>query len=328
MCRSSVSYSVYSVSISKIVSALIIFLMISIAAAAGEPLQAQPGEVLTLDHTGGGGRLHVVAMFSSDGEEIGRFRSFAVQGRAFSGRTAPPSSPSIGSDRRLQRVLVPLSSSISKGNYSLSFFTREGELLEERELEITRRNFRRETIALNYSLTELRSSKDPKKYQESLRIQEIYAAFNSRKVLGRMSFSFPLPQKESGSYRVTSEYGDRRVYSYSDESTARSIHSGIDLAAPIGTPVLALEAGLVVLAADRIISGYSVVIEHLPGVYSVYFHLDSLDVEKGNRVQSGQKIGTVGMTGLATGPHLHYEVRVNGVAVDPAMLSNSEASNR
>jgi murein DD-endopeptidase MepM/ murein hydrolase activator NlpD len=287
--------------------------MISIAVAAGDPLQAQPGEVLVLDHTGGGDMLYVVAMFSRDGGEIGRFQSFPVQNRS-----APGSN-----DKSLQRVLVPLSSTISKGTYGLSFFTREGELLEEREVEITGRSFRRETIPLNYSLTELRSSKDPKKYQESVKIQEIYAAFNSQKVLGSMSLNFPLPQKESGSYRVTSEYGDRRIYSYSDESTARSIHSGIDLAAPIGTPVLAVEAGLVVLAADRIISGYSVVIEHLPGVYSVYFHLDSLDIEQGNRVQAAQQIGTVGMTGLATGPHLHYEVRVNGVAVDPAMLSNS-----
>ncbi|MFO7730744.1 MAG: M23 family metallopeptidase [Spirochaetia bacterium] len=317
MYRSIISFFVCNVFESKLAAAVFIFLMIS-SVAAGDPLQAQAGEVLVLDHTSERGMLHVVAMFSPNGEELGRFQSFSLQNRP---------DPD-WSDRSLQRVLVPLSSTIRKGTYSLSFFTQEGELLEERELEITGRSFRSETIPLNYSLTELRSSKDPKKYQESLKIQDIYAEFNPQKVLGSMSLSFPLPPKESGSYRVTSEYGDRRIYSYSDESTARSIHSGIDLAAPIGTPVLAVDAGQVVLAADRIISGYSVVIEHLPAVYSVYFHLDSLDVEPGNRVQAGQQIGTVGMTGLATGPHLHYEVRVNGVAVDPAMLSKTNAANR
>jgi len=318
MYRSIFSHSVYSVFTSKLLSAILMFLMISIAAAAGEPLRAQPGEVLVLDHTGEEGLLHMVVMFSPDGGENDRFQSFPLEVRSDLGR----------SDRSLQRVLVPLSSTMSEGTYGLSFFTREGALLEEREVKITNRSFRRETIPLSYSLTELRSSKDPKKYQESIEIQEIYASFNPQKVLGSMSLNHPLPPKESGSYRVTSEYGDRRIYSYSDESTARSIHSGIDFAAAIGTPVLAVEAGQIVLAADRIISGNSVVIEHLPGVYSIYFHLDKLDVEQGNRVQAGQQIGTVGMTGLATGPHLHYEVRVNGVAVDPVMLSNVNPANR
>ncbi|HKK65105.1 MAG TPA: M23 family metallopeptidase [Clostridia bacterium] len=312
MYRLTLSHSVHSVFTSKFAAAVFIFLIISSATALCDPLQAQPGEVLVIDHSGEKERLHRVAMFSPEGGEIGRFQSFIVPGQALSGRN----------DRSLQRVLVPFSSTIADGNYRLSLFSQGGKVLEERELEITGRSFRRETIPLNYSLTELRSSNDPKKYQESIKIQEIYAAFNPHKTLGSLNLKYPLPPKESGRYRVTSKYGDRRIYSYSDESTASSIHSGIDLAAPIGTPVLAVEAGLVVLAADRIISGYSVVIEHLPGVYSVYFHLDSLDVEQGNRVQAGQQIGTVGMTGLATGPHLHYEVRVNGVAVDPSRLSN------
>src|SRR6056297_251591 len=316
MHRSIFSHSVYSVFTSKNTAAILMFLIISIAAAAGDPLQAQPGEVLVLDHSGE--VLHMVAMFSPDGGEIDRFKSFPLQVRSGPGR----------SDRILQRVLVPFSSTISEGTYGLSFFSQEGDLLEEREVKITGRRFRRETIPLSYSLTELRSSKDPKKYQESIEIQEIYASFNPQKVLGSMSLNYPLPPKESGSYRVTSEYGDRRIYSYSDESTARSIHSGIDLAAPIGTPVLAVEAGQIVLAGDRIISGNSVVIEHIPGVYSIYFHLDGLDAEQGNRVQASQQIVTVGMTGLATGPHLHYEVRVNGVAVDPVMLSNVNPANR
>ncbi|MCF7914433.1 MAG: M23 family metallopeptidase [Spirochaetaceae bacterium] len=320
MYRSNSSHSLYSVFTSKFAAAVLILLMISSAAVAGDPLQAQPGEVLVLDHAGEEGLLHMVALFSPDGGEIDRFQSFPLQGG---------SGPGPGkSDRNLQRVLVPLSSTISEGTYGLSFFTREGALLKEREVEITGRSFRHETIPLGYSLTELRSSKDPKKYQESIKIQEIYASFNPQKALGSLSLHYPLPPKESGSYRVTSEYGDRRIYSYSDESTARSIHSGIDLAAPIGTPVLAVEAGQIVLAADRIISGNSVVIEHLPGVYSIYFHLDGLEVEQGNRVQAGQQIGTVGMSGLATGPHLHYEVRVNGVAVDPVRLSTVDPAGR
>ena len=188
-------------------------------------------------------------------------------------------------------------------------------------MQVESRRFRSETIPLNYSLTELRSSDDPQKYEQAIAIQRIYASFNAERVLGSLSFRFPLPEKEAGRYRITSYYGDRRLFSYADERTARSIHTGIDFAAPVGTPVLAAEAGQVVLASDRIISGYSVVIEHLPGVYSIYFHLDQLSVKKGQSVDAEQEIGTVGMSGLATGPHLHWEVRVHGVAVDPAMLT-------
>ena len=74
------------------------------------------------------------------------------------------------------------------------------------------------------------------------------------------------------------------------------------------------------MASERIITGFTVVIEHLPGLYSLYYHLDSLSVREGQRVSQGDRIGTVGSTGLATGPHLHWEVRSAGVAVDPDLL--------
>ena len=77
------------------------------------------------------------------------------------------------------------------------------------------------------------------------------------------------------------------------------------------------QEGKVVLAEFRISTGWSVVIEHLPGLYSLYYHLSSLNVKEGDRVKSGEKIGLSGSTGLATGPHLHWEVRLNAGAVKP-----------
>jgi murein DD-endopeptidase MepM/ murein hydrolase activator NlpD len=121
-------------------------------------------------------------------------------------------------------------------------------------------------------------------------------------------------------YRITSRFGDRRTYRYSDGTSAPAMHTGIDLAAPTGTPVAASGAGRVVLSADRMLTGGTVVIEHLPGIYSLYYHLDSLDCVEGEEITRGQLIGTVGMTGLATGPHLHWEFRVSGVPVDPFFL--------
>ena len=94
-------------------------------------------------------------------------------------------------------------------------------------------------------------------------------------------------------------------------------HPGIDVSAPLGTPILAPANGRV--ADVRTISGYgrTVTIDHGYGVRTFYAHCSRVDVSIGERVERGDQIAAVGRTGIATGPHLHYEVLVNGHAVDP-----------
>lgn len=94
-------------------------------------------------------------------------------------------------------------------------------------------------------------------------------------------------------------------------------HPGIDVSAPLGTPILAPANGRV--SEVRIISGYgrTVTIQHGYGVQTFYAHCSRIDVRVGQSVERGDKIAEVGRTGIATGPHLHYEVLVNGVAVNP-----------
>jgi murein DD-endopeptidase MepM/ murein hydrolase activator NlpD len=100
-------------------------------------------------------------------------------------------------------------------------------------------------------------------------------------------------------------------------SEKKSIHFGSDLWAPEGTPVHASGRGKVVLAEKRIITGNTVILEHLPGVYTLYYHLDSINVKTGEIADSNYVIGTLGKSGFATGEHLHWEMRINGVPVDP-----------
>lgn len=95
-------------------------------------------------------------------------------------------------------------------------------------------------------------------------------------------------------------------------------HSGIDLAAASGTPVAAAAAGKVIWAAPMAGGwGNLVIVRHRLGVESMYAHLSRIDVSVGERVATGTQIGLVGATGDATGPHLHFEVRVRGASVDP-----------
>ncbi len=97
-------------------------------------------------------------------------------------------------------------------------------------------------------------------------------------------------------------------------------HLGVDYGAPVGTPVRSLNAGTVSDSYVDTIYGNSVIIDHGQGVFSLYLHLNTVAVKRGDTVARGGPIGTVGKTGYATGPHLHLSVKIRGVAVDPFSL--------
>ncbi len=114
--------------------------------------------------------------------------------------------------------------------------------------------------------------------------------------------------------RVTSPFGTRRSYNGGPVS---SFHGGTDFGAGIGTPIYAPAAGRVVLAEELAVRGNAVLIDHGLGVFSGYWHQSKLVVHVGQTVRRGDLIGYVGDTGLVTGAHLHWEMRVGGIAVDP-----------
>ena len=112
---------------------------------------------------------------------------------------------------------------------------------------------------------------------------------------------------------VTGQFGERRTFNGKKQSQ----HYGTDLAGAVGEPVQATNDGVVVLVRDCFASGKSIAISHGGGLFSVYFHLSGFDVRHGDRVRRGQPIGKVGKTGRATGPHLHFGVKVGDLYVDP-----------
>ncbi len=97
----------------------------------------------------------------------------------------------------------------------------------------------------------------------------------------------------------------------------QSRHSGIDIAADKGTPVLAANGGIVKLAAHLLVTGNTIIIDHGFNIFSSYSHLSKLDVNKGEQVKKGEKIGEIGSTGFSTGPHLHWTITVGRVFVNP-----------
>ena len=115
-------------------------------------------------------------------------------------------------------------------------------------------------------------------------------------------------------YVISSDFG----YRVSPISGTWKNHAGVDLAAPLGTPVYACKRGTVayVFKNDKTFGNY-VIIQHANNLTSVYAHLQGVSVRQGQEVTTGMQIGTVGTTGASTGPHLHFEVRQNGKAVNP-----------
>lgn len=115
--------------------------------------------------------------------------------------------------------------------------------------------------------------------------------------------------------RPTSVYGERRTL---EPGMVATVHQGADLAAPLGTPVLASADGLVAWAGPLVVRGNVVIIDHGFGVFTAYYHLDEIGVATAAEITTGRQLGTVGSSGRSTGPHLHWEVLIGGVAVDPA----------
>src|SRR5687768_730340 len=120
-----------------------------------------------------------------------------------------------------------------------------------------------------------------------------------------------------GNAQVESRFADRRTYFFDDKEIDRQVHLGFDLASLQRAPVLASNAGVVVFAEFLGIYGNCVIIDHGLGVQTLYAHLSTMNVKKGETVEKGREIGRTGATGLAGGDHLHFTILLQGTPVNP-----------
>lgn len=150
--------------------------------------------------------------------------------------------------------------------------------------------------------------------QEAATRVSVYAGFTPER-LWSGPFLFP------SSGIITSPYGTGRSY---NGGAVTSFHSGTDFALDEGSPVVAANAGRVAFTGELPIRGTSVMIDHGAGVFTAYHHLQSAAVQPGQPVAAGDLVGFLGGSGLATGPHLHWEVIVGGVPVDAVLWTFEE----
>ncbi len=145
--------------------------------------------------------------------------------------------------------------------------------------------------------------------KESKRIKQALAQF-SDDIAPQLALALPVEG------RFSSPFGLRRFFN----QQPRKPHSGLDIAAPTGTPIRAPAAGRVIETGDFFFNGNTVFLDHGRGLVTMYCHMDRIDVEVGQQLEQGAMLGTVGMTGRVTGPHLHWGVSLNDARVDPNML--------
>jgi murein DD-endopeptidase MepM/ murein hydrolase activator NlpD len=144
--------------------------------------------------------------------------------------------------------------------------------------------------------------------------QQIRAALASP---WRMTSTSPLPLTQPVHGRFSSPFGLRRFFN----GQRRNPHSGLDIAISQGTPVVAAATGKVVNTGHYFYTGKTIIIEHGLGIVTLYGHLNRIQVSTGQTVRRGQTIGTVGKTGRATGPHLHWGVSLNNTMINPMLVT-------
>lgn len=203
-------------------------------------------------------------------------------------------------------LAAPVGSALGAREVAVTTITESGEPIPLAvPLNVDSARFREETIVLDETLRGLLDS--PIRAAENARLGEIWSQVTPDK-LWQGRWRRPVAGTTS------SGFGTARQYAGSGTS---SFHTGVDFRGPPGTPVQAAATGRVALAERLEARGNTVWLDHGWGLYSGYFHMSSLAVKPGDLVEAGQTLGAVGATGMVTGPHLHWEVRVHGVPVQP-----------
>jgi murein DD-endopeptidase MepM/ murein hydrolase activator NlpD len=181
--------------------------------------------------------------------------------------------------------------------------------LERLSARVSRFDYPVQKLTLPSRMVDLSAADLERVRRENREVARLWGTAAPRRF--RLPLAAPLDPLPAGG-----RFGHRRVIN----GTPRSPHGGADYSADLGTPVRSAADGRVVMVADHFFAGNAVFVDHGDGLVTQYFHLSRVDVRQGQQVARGERVGEVGATGRASGPHLHFGVRWRGARVDPDAL--------
>lgn len=190
------------------------------------------------------------------------------------------------------------------GKYKLKAYDASGKLNYTEFIDVAYKKFPIQNIRVSSSTESLQPTAD-----------EVKKIEDAKNLLSDLICWEMLPFRQPTKGPIVSQYGLRRFHNGKDTG---DYHKGIDIKAPQGAPIVAMEAGQVVIAEKFRLHGGTVAIDHGSGLMSIYIHMSKINVKVNDIIAKGEKIGEVGATGFATGPHLHWGVYVYGKPVNPA----------
>jgi murein DD-endopeptidase MepM/ murein hydrolase activator NlpD len=203
-------------------------------------------------------------------------------------------------------VGIPLSAELGPGQISVANADGSRRPLS---YQVGPKQYREQRLKVAPGTVDLSPADEARYQREHTHLAEVMARF-SAPVPARLAMQVPVPGRRSSSF------GLRRVFN----GQARNPHSGMDIAAATGTPVRAPLPGKVLDTGDYFFNGNTVWLDHGGGLLGMFCHLSAIDVQPGDVLQTGQRLGAVGATGRVTGPHLHWSVCLNRAMVDPALF--------
>lgn len=204
----------------------------------------------------------------------------------------------------------------------------EGENEITLPLEIQKKEFKSGVIPLTREMSAISHDTSPEKVEQSKRLNAIINSIHSENVFNLKQFILPVISR-----RRTTSFAERIIYKYPSGKESTTVHTGIDFGLPKPPSsgpqphmeIVAPADGKIVMAENRIATGWTIIIEHLPGLYSMYYHLSKLNVKVGQMIKQGELLGLSGATGFANGEHLHWEIRLNSMIVNPDFFMNDFA---
>jgi murein DD-endopeptidase MepM/ murein hydrolase activator NlpD len=210
-------------------------------------------------------------------------------------------------DGMRRKALVGIALAIEPGEHPLTVQDASG--ARTITVKVLPKKYREQRLTVPQRQVDLSPEDAARVEREQKHLRAIYDSFSDA-VPGTFALRVPV----AGIRQST--FGSRRVFN----GQSRNPHSGMDIAAGTGTPIVAPADGTVVDVGNYFYNGNNVLIDHGGGFITMYCHLSAFDVKAGDQVKTGQRIGKVGATGRVTGPHLHFGVMLNGASVDPALF--------